>query len=87
MRLPWSHMLERLKHDLMPNASKITMPILFIVGEKDESCPPDQQKILYDLVPEPKELHIISNAPHTFREPEHLGALRNILGDWIEKLR
>src|SRR3989344_5424120 len=31
LQLPWSHMEERLKHDLRPNASELTMPVLFIV--------------------------------------------------------
>jgi len=46
-RLPWLHMEERLKHNLLPNAGKITMPILFIIGEHDRYCPPEHQKILY----------------------------------------
>ena len=86
LRLPWSHMKERLKHDLQPNASKLTMPVLFVVGEKDESCPPEHQKILYDLVPGPKEFYVVSGAPHTFKEIEHLNKLKKILDSWIKKL-
>lgn len=83
MKLPWSHMEERLKHDLRPNADKLTMPVLFLMGEKDESCPPDQEKILFGLVPGKKEFHTIPDAPHTFRTQEHLEALKAVLTDWL----
>ena len=86
MRLPWSHMEERLKHDLKPNASKLTMPVLFVVGEKDESCRPQHQNIFYDLVPGLKELHIVSEAPHTFKEQKHLNQLKEILDNWLKKI-
>ena len=65
------------------------MPILLVVGEKDAPCPPEHQKILYDLIPNDtdKEFHIIKDAPHTFRDPEHLEQLRVILDAWIKKLK
>ncbi len=86
-RLPWSHMEERLKHDLRPNAKNITMPILFVTGDEDTSCTPESQRILYDLVESSnKEFHIVKGAPHTFREPEHLEQLKNILDNWLKKL-
>ena len=50
MKLPWSHMEERLKHNLKPEINKITMPILFVAGENDSSCPPSVQKKIYDLL-------------------------------------
>jgi pimeloyl-ACP methyl ester carboxylesterase len=86
-KLPWSHMEERLKHDLLPDASKITMPALFIVGENDTSCTPNDQKILYDLVPGPKEMHIIKGAPHTFRDSQHLSELKEIFDKWLGKIK
>ncbi len=46
-KLKWSHMVDRLKYDLLPNAKKLIMPILLIVGEKDESTPPVHQHILF----------------------------------------
>ncbi len=85
-RLKWPHVEDRLKYDLLPAADKLTMPVLLVVGEKDESTPPDQQKILYEALPGPKELHVIKNAPHTFRQPEQLAELREILSQWIVHL-
>ncbi|MBI4135708.1 alpha/beta hydrolase [Candidatus Uhrbacteria bacterium] len=85
-RLKWSHVEDRLKYDLLPDAHKLTMPVLLVVGENDESCPPNQQKILYEALSGPKELHVIKNAPHTFRQTEHLQELKEILAKWIARL-
>ena len=85
-KLKWSHMEDRLKYNLLDKADKLTMPVLIIVGEKDEGTPPKQQKLLFDAIPtENKELHIIKDAPHTFRKKEHLKEIKKIIKDWIEK--
>lgn len=86
-KLPWSHMEERLKHDLRPDASKLTMPVLFVVGENDKLCPAEHHKVLYDLAPGPKEMHIVGGAPHTFREPQHLNELKEIFSKWLKKIK
>lgn len=78
LRLPWSHMVERLNHNLLPNVGKLTMPIIIIVGDQDTSCPPAHQQILFDTIPSiKKELVIIKDAPHTFRDIKHLKELKN----------
>jgi pimeloyl-ACP methyl ester carboxylesterase len=88
-RLPWSHMEERLNHDLRTNVSKLIMPVVLIVGENDTSCPVSDQQALYDLIPKEtyKELHIIKDAPHTFKEEKDLNQLRSILDKWLKKLK
>ena|SRR3989344_1562333 len=83
-RLKWSHMEDRLKYDLMPQANKLTMPVLLIVGEKDESTLPAHQRILYESLPAKKEIHIIKDAPHTFRDQEHLAEVKNLFLKWID---
>lgn len=85
-RLPWSFAEDRLKYDLLPDASKLTMPVLLIVGENDTSTPPDHVELLYNALPGPKEFRIIKNAPHTFRDPEHLEEIRALLLNWIGSL-
>lgn len=83
-RLKWSHMVDRLKHDVLPNVDKLTMPVLLIVGENDESTPVSHQQILFDKLSAKKELHIIKNAPHTFKNPSDLDEIRIIFLKWIE---
>ncbi len=82
-RLKWSHMEDRLKYDLLPEASKLVMPVLMVVGDNDDSTPPDHQKLLYDQLPGRKEFHIIQNCSHVFRTPEQLAELKNFFVKWI----
>jgi pimeloyl-ACP methyl ester carboxylesterase len=88
MKLPFSHMEERLKHNLKLNISRLTIPILFVVGENDTSCPPEHQKNFLNLLPKDtkKEMHIIKDAPHTFHDLEHLNHLKKILDNWLKKI-
>lgn len=83
-KLKWSEMEDRLKYDLLPEANKLTMPVLLIVGDKDDGTPPEHHKILFDKLPGKKEMHVIKGAPHTFRDPEHLAEIRAIFDKWIK---
>jgi len=85
-KLPWSHMENRLKYDLLQGADKLKMPVLLVVGSEDIGTLPEHQKILLDKLPGQKELHIIQGSPHTFRELKHLEELKKILDSWIKKL-
>lgn len=85
-RLKWSHMEDRMKYDLLPNANKLTMPVLLIVGDKDSGTPPQHQRMLYDKLSGKKEIHIIKDAPHTFRKQRHLDEIKVIFDKWIKSL-
>lgn len=84
-RLPWSHMEDRLRYDLLREIDSLTMPVFMLVGSEDTSTIPEHQKILFDALPEDKkELHIIDGAPHTFREQSHLDEFERHLTQWVE---
>lgn len=85
---PWAEMEERLNHDLLPDAGKISMPTLLIVGTQDESCRPQDVKRLYDALPEnsKNQYREILDAPHTYRTEEHLKELYNIINNWLKDL-
>ena len=85
-KLKWSFMEDAAKYDLLPDAGKLTMPVLFIVGEKDDGTPLEHIRILHDAVAGPKELHVIKGAPHTFRDPAHLAEIKQIFSDWLDKI-
>lgn len=85
-RLKWSHMEDRMKYDLLPEVHRLTMPVLLLVGEQDEATPSDQQRLLYEHLPGPKELHIIERMEHTPRTPEHLAEVKTIFDAWVKKL-
>ncbi len=84
-RLPWSHVEDRLKYNVLPNADRLTMPVLLITGEDDDTTPPEHQRMLYDKLSNGKELHLIKNAPHTFREEKQLAEIKSIMRKWIKK--
>ncbi len=86
LRLPWSHMEDRLKYDLLKDAKKLTMPVLLIVGEIDEGTPPRHQQKLFDVLPGEKELHVISGAGHSYREQGCLDQVKVYLDNWIKKV-
>lgn len=81
-----NYVADLLKHDLLPNANKLTMPVLIVVGENDTSCPVSTQKIFFNKLLGQKAMHIIKGAPHTFREPQHLKELKEIFDKWIKSL-
>ena len=83
-RLKWSHMEDRKQYDLLPKAEALTMPVLLIVGEEDNTTPLEHQKILFAKLPGLKELHVIKGAPHTFMDPTHLVEIKLILQDWLK---
>ena len=85
-KLKWAHIQDRLKYNLLENADKLTMPVLLIVGDKDKSTPLEHQKLLYNKLPGKKELHVIKNAPHTFRDEFQLREIKEIIKNWIKKL-
>ncbi len=84
-RLPWSHMEDAMHYDLLPEASKLVMPVLMVVGSEDDRTPLKQQQLLYKALPGPKELHIIEGARHNFKEESHLHKLASIFAAWIHK--
>lgn len=86
-KLPWSHMQDRQKYDLLENVNKLTMPVLLIVGDNDTSTPISHQQILYNALPEgKKELFVIKGSGHNFRKESEREELKQILDAWIKKL-
>lgn len=85
-RLKWQHVVDKRKYDLLPEAYKLTMPVLMIVGELDEVTPLEQQKMLYEKLPGKKELHVIKGAAHPFISQDHLAEVSGIMGRWVETL-
>ncbi|MCF7865250.1 MAG: alpha/beta fold hydrolase [Candidatus Pacebacteria bacterium] len=87
--LKWSHMEDRLKYDMLMNASKINMPLLMLAGEFDKSTPPNHEQLLFDAVATPvgdKEFHIIKNADHDIGRVDILPVVKEIFEKWLSKL-
>lgn len=83
-KLPWSHMEDRMRYDLIPMADKLIMPSLLVVGDNDTSTPLDSVQKFYDKIPSPKLLHVIKNAPHTFRAENDLKELTSTISQFVK---
>lgn len=86
-RLPWSHMEDRMRYDLIPKAKNLTMSVLIIVGEHDQTTPKKFAKRFYDTLLGTKEFHVIKDAPHTFKDPLQLLEIKMLLLKWIESFQ
>jgi len=73
-----------LNYNLFPEVSKVNIPIIMIVGEKDINTPLEDQMKVYNAVSGDKEIHVIKEATHTFREANHLAEIASLLKNWID---
>lgn len=85
-KLKWEYMEDKKKYDLLKNPENFTMPTLIIAWENDETTPYKHQKLLFDKILSKKEIYIVKNWPHTFREESHLNEIKILLTKWINKL-
>lgn len=86
-RLKWSHMEDRLKHDLYPDISQLVMPVFMIAASEDTSCPLDQIKTFFDKIPAVnKDLKVILDAPHTWKTESDLNVFKKYLDECTSKI-
>lgn len=83
---PYYFVEDSLNYDLLPKADQLTMSVFMAVGEGDDGTPLEHQQMLYDLIPGPKELHVIKDTVHTFKTSEALAELKQLLDKWIKTL-
>jgi len=84
-RAPYAIHEERLNHDLLPNADKLTIPVFLLTGTDDGSCPPDHVQQLFDAIPhDNKVFEIVEDAPHTYRTEGDLGEVKKRLSSWLQ---
>jgi alpha-beta hydrolase superfamily lysophospholipase len=85
-KIPWSSIVDLQAYDVLPDAHKLTMPVLGIVGDQDTSTPLAHQQMLINKVSGPKELHVIKGAKHGFYEPHELAQVKKIISQWVKKI-
>lgn len=85
-RLKWTFIEDMLTYDLLPDAHKLTMPVLMVVGDNDSSTPLSQQQLLFEKLPFPKELHIIKGAQHSFYQLNEQKELKSLVKTWIANI-
>lgn len=79
----FAFMIDLLRFNLLKESGDLSMPVLIIVGEKDELAPVTHQQRLYNSLPGPKELKIIAGAGHSLESPTELSQLKLIVGNWL----
>jgi pimeloyl-ACP methyl ester carboxylesterase len=66
-RVPYSHVEDRDKYDVIKDVKKIKVPVVFIAGELDESALPEYVKEIFDNANEPKKFITIPGIGHDYR--------------------
>ncbi len=82
IRLPWSHMQDRLKYDAIKGAKHLTMPVSIIVGTKDKRTSAQHHRMLLNKLKGQKELTVIPGASHNF--DNHQAELSLTLKRWAQ---
>jgi alpha-beta hydrolase superfamily lysophospholipase len=92
-RVGWGVNESLKNYDIVPQAGVLTMPLINIVGEKDQPCPVKHQQIFMDAVASPnKKLIIIPGAQHSYRKAgsdeydQELQETKNTLNSWLHKI-
>ena len=67
-----------------PTLHALTLPKLFLSGDRDEFAPADQLRAIINSAAEPKHLALIPNADHFFSG--HLAEMQSALTDWLKHL-
>jgi fermentation-respiration switch protein FrsA (DUF1100 family) len=59
--------------------------VLIVHGEKDQQVPPEHGSRLYEVLDEPKALHMLEEADHRFSEPESREEAIQVTMEWFQK--
>ncbi len=66
-RVPFSHVEDRERYDVMADVKKIKVPIIIVTGELDEVCLPKHVKEIFDEANPPKNFLMIPGIGHDYR--------------------
>ncbi|MDD5396624.1 MAG: alpha/beta fold hydrolase [Candidatus Moranbacteria bacterium] len=68
--IPFSHILDLEKYDVIDDISKIKAPVVLIAGELDDVVSVEDVRKLYENANEPKSITIIPGIEHDYRRSE-----------------
>ena len=74
------------KYNPLEEAKNITCPILIIHGSKDMTVNVEVSEELYKKIRSKKQIKIIENATHNFKNIEHLKQTTKCIINWIKSL-
>jgi pimeloyl-ACP methyl ester carboxylesterase len=83
--LPWSHMEDRLRYDLLIDDSAMSAPALIIAGGRDRMVPNEHVEKLLRVLQGEKEYVCLENASHLFKREGDLANIEHIVREWVER--
>ncbi len=66
-RVPFSHVIDRDKYNVMEYVRKVKVPIIIVAGELDQICLPEHVKEIFDHANQPKKFVRIPGIGHDYR--------------------
>lgn len=91
-RIGWGVNESLKKFDIVLQAGRLTMPVINVVGDKDQPCPLEHQEIFMNAVgSKDKSLITIPGAEHSYRNAEsqeygkEVQEVKTALNDWLRK--
>ncbi|HCR55346.1 TPA: hypothetical protein DIV49_00070 [Candidatus Saccharibacteria bacterium] len=92
VRIGWQVNESLKKFDVLAHADKLTMPVLNIVGEFDEPCPPRNQEIFMNAIAsDDKTLTILPGFQHSYRDADSmeysdkLSQVMQAIDEWLRR--
>lgn len=83
-RVPFSHVQDRDRYDVISDVKNIDVPIILIAGERDEQVLPADVKEIYDNANEPKKFIVIPDIGHDYRHhADQIKAVNKIILEQI----
>ncbi len=67
LRIPYSHLQDRDRYNVLDEVGRIHVPILFAAGELDTTVLPEHVKEIFDHANEPKKFVLLKGASHDYR--------------------
>lgn len=85
-KLSWKLAQDMKEYELFDEAEYITMPAIFLSGQRDKITPLEIQQEFFEKIPSSKkELHIIENSGHHFLNKESLVEIEQIMTEWAKR--
>ncbi len=74
------------RYDLLSEADRLKMPVILMVGDRDEITKKEQLEELFKKLPGEKQLHIIKGADHVFDKENEFSQISSIIHNFLKKI-
>lgn len=86
IKIPWEFLADADHYDALTEVVKIKTPLLFILGTKDINVLPEETKALYEKANQPKQLFIVDDMDHFYKNfPDKLAIVNNEILKFYKK--